>query len=108
MGGLFEGDLHVITQVFAPLRLGRILLRGAEEIFENAASTEHFAEDLERIVETARAAKASSPAIEGGVAVLIVGGAFLRIVEHLVRLAELFKFLFGGFVARIFVRMIFN
>ena len=44
-------------------------------------------------------------ALEGGVAVAVVGGAFLFIAEDIVGLADFFEFVFGGFVAGVFVRV---
>ncbi len=42
-------------------------------------------------------------ALEGGVAVAVVGGAFFFIAEDIVGLADFFEFVFGGFVAGVFV-----
>src|SRR5262249_40876732 len=44
--------------------------------------------------------------IESGMAVLIVGGAFLGIGKDFISLAELLEFFFGCLVAGIFIRVI--
>jgi hypothetical protein len=49
---------------------------------------------------------ATRPAVEGGVAVLIVKGPLLRVAKDLVGFAELLEVLLGRFVARVLVRMI--
>ena len=46
--------------------------------------------------------------IERRMAVLIVGGALLRIAQGFVGLAEFLEFFLGGLVARIFVRVKFH
>ncbi len=45
--------------------------------------------------------------IKRRMAVLIVGGAFLRIAQRFVGFAKFLEFFLGGVVARIFVRVIF-
>ena len=75
---LFQRDFQIVTQVAATLRLRRVLA-AAEETIEDASAAEDFAEDFERIMKAAGAAKpAAGPRarIECRVAVLIVGGAF--------------------------------
>ena len=39
-------------------------------------------------------------------AILIVGSSFLRIAQGLVRFAELFELLFGGFIPWILIRVV--
>src|SRR5205085_12032301 len=46
--------------------------------------------------------------IEGGMAVLIVGGPFLRVAQRFVGFAQFLELLLGGFVAGIFVGMVFD
>ena len=59
--GFFERDFQIVAQIIAALR-GRRILAAAEESFKNApAAAEHFAENVERIVEPA-AAEAAAPA----------------------------------------------
>ena len=89
----------------------RRVVAAAEEAFKNAAAAaEDLAENVERIVKAAAeaAARPARARIERGVAVLVVGGAFLRIAQRLVSLAEFLEFFLGGLVARIFVRMKFH
>ena len=50
--------------------------------------------------------EARSSAVEGGVTVLIIRRALLRITENLVGLADLLELILGGLVTRILVRMI--
>ena len=38
---------------------------------------------------------------------MVVGGAFLRVADRFVGFAEFLEFLLGGFVARVFIRVIF-
>ena len=38
MGGFLEGQLQVVTQIVAPLRLGRIVPGAAKQVLENAAA----------------------------------------------------------------------
>src|SRR6266404_1646065 len=107
VGGFFEGNFHVVTEIVTALRLGRILAStAAEQILKDSAATEDFAEDLERIMGTA-AAESACPAIEGAVAVLIVEGAFLGIAQDFVSFTEFLELFFGCFIAGIFVRVIF-
>ena len=81
--GFFERDFHIVAQIIAALRAGRIL--AAAEMFSKmlppAAAAEDFAENIERIVEPAAAAAAAGALarVKGRVAVLVVGGAFLRV-----------------------------
>jgi hypothetical protein len=106
MGGFFERNLHVIAQILATLGLVWIVLRRTEQVLEYAATPEDLAEYLERIVKAASPSKATGAPVKGGMAVLIVGRALLRIVENLIRFAQLLKLFLGGFVARVLVRMI--
>ena len=57
MGGLLEGDFHVVAEIVAPLGLGWVGPAAAEEVLEDAAAAEDLAEDLERIVEARRLRK---------------------------------------------------
>ena len=103
--GLLEGDLHVVAEVPAPVRLGCVGGPSAEEVFEEAAPAEDLAEDFKRIVEAAGAGISAGAAVEGGVAVLIVSGPLLGVVEHFVCFAQFLELLFGGFVSRVLVRV---
>lgn len=120
VGGFFEGDLHGVAEVVAALGTVSTLASAAsaasaEEAFEDASATtsaagEDFAEDVERIVEAAAgcAAGAAHAAGKGLVAVAVVGGAFLVVVEDVVSFADFFEFVFGAFVAGVFVGVIFD
>src|SRR5258707_5512716 len=57
---LFEGQLHVIPQIIAPLRLGGVVLAAAEKVPENTAAAEDLTKYLERIVEACPPAEATS------------------------------------------------
>ena len=111
--GLFERDFQIVTQIVAALRARRILA-AAEDVFKNAAAAraEDLAENVERIVEAAarrsRRRAGALARVKRGVAVLVVGGAFLRVAQRLVGLAEFLEFFLGLLVARIFVRMKFH
>ena len=62
-------------------------------------------------METARGAAAGprpAPLREGSVPKPVVGGALLRVLEHLVGLGDLFEHLLRLFIARVFVRMVLN
>src|ERR1043166_5410493 len=83
VGGFLEGKFQVVTQVVAALGLGWVRPAPAEKVLEDAAAAKDFAEDLEGIVETGPASERA--AIESGVAVLIVGGAFPRSLRGLPR-----------------------
>ena len=96
----------------------------AEHFLKNAAAAttdtaspaaEDFAEDVEGVMEAATTAAtktahatgaAATTAFKGGVTVAVVGGAFLRILEHLVGVGDFLELLLGGRVSRIFVRVI--
>lgn len=112
--GFFESDLHVVAQIGAALGAGGIgVAAAAEKIVENTAAAtaaaEDFAEDFEWIVEAAGSrTEAAGTGIEGAVAVLIVGGALLGIAEDFVGFADFLEFFLGGFVAGIFIGMVFN
>jgi len=108
VSSFLEANFHIVTEVIAALRLTWILPDAAtEQVVENAAAAEDFAEDLKGIVKTS-AAKSAGAAVKCGVAVLIVSLAFLRVIEHLVGLTQFFKAFFGGLIARVFVRMKFD
>src|SRR5690606_23112992 len=84
----------------------------AEKLVEDAATTaEDIAEDIERIVEsTASAATTCTahPRIERIMAVLIVGGAFLRVAQRFISFPKFFEFFLGRFIAGILIGVIFN
>src|SRR5690606_27571280 len=98
---LFERDFHVVAQIGAALAAtGRTAL---------AATAHHVAEDvLEDVGETA-AAEAACPRagalLECGMAEPVIGGAALRILQHVVGFADFAEALFGARIARIAIRM---
>ena len=84
-----------------------------QKLVKDAAATapaEDLAEYLKWIVKApaAAATPGAHARIEGGVAVLIVGGAFLRLTQSFVGFTQLFEFFFGGFIAGILVGVIFD
>src|SRR5258706_15120818 len=81
VGGLFKSDFHVVPEIVTALRVSWVLpSAAAKQIFEDATAAENFAEDLERIMESA-APKSARASIESAMAILIVKGAFLGITE---------------------------
>src|SRR5271157_3833380 len=107
MRGLLKSDLHVVAEIVAPLGLGHVGSAAAEEVFEDPPAAENLAEDLEWIVEPPGAISAR-PAVEGGVAVLIVEGALLGIAQDFIGLAEFFELLLSRLVPRVLIRVILN
>ena len=101
-----ERDLHVVAQIGAALpsfaiRRGPAAEKRLEDSSAAAAATENFPENIERIVETAAASR--GPLGERGVAEAIVGRALVGIHQDVVGFAELFEFLLGVRVVRVFV-----
>ena len=102
-----KGNFHVVAQIVpAPAVLGGAGPPAAEQVVKNAAAAENFAEDFARIVESAGAGRARGARAEGGVAVAVVGGARIGIVEDLVGLAQFLEIIFRAFVVGIAVGMI--
>ena len=100
--GFFEIQFHGVAQVGPPLALGAAPAAAAENVAEN------IAEDVPDIaVKPARPTR-TRPLVDAGMAVAVVGGAFLRVLENLVRLLGLLETLLGRFVIRIAVRMVFH
>ena len=106
---LVEGDLQIVTQIRAAQRAGGIRPTArAKEIVENAAAAllaEDLAKDLKGIVKVVAAPGGPTARVKRAVAVLIVGGALLRIAQGLVGFAEFLELFLGGLVARVFVRV---
>jgi hypothetical protein len=75
VGGLFQRDFQVVAQVGAAIDIGATATATA------AAATEDFAEDAAKGIGKAAAATATAAhaglRVDAGVAVLVVGGAFL-------------------------------
>ena len=108
--GLLERDFDVVAQVRPVARA--VATAAAEKLLEDAAAAaaaEHLAENVERIVETARRparAARPRPLRERRMPVAVVGRAFFRILQHLVGLGDLLEHLLGLLVAGILVGMI--
>ena len=105
-----ERDLHVVTQIGAALAAFALGLapppKNVSKIPPAATcAAENFAENIERIVEPAAAAAVLG---EGGMAIAIVGGAFLFVHQDIVSFAEFLEFLFRVRVVGIFVGMKFD
>jgi hypothetical protein len=109
MRGLLEFNLHVVAEIRATLRAGGIAASAAsaEELVEDVfdvSCPERLAEKVKGIVESARAgARAAAARVEGIVAVLVVGGALLRVAQCLVGFADLLELVLGGLVTWILV-----
>src|SRR5579859_4845655 len=56
-------------------------------------------------MESTRAPESAGTAVKRSVAVLVIGGPLLRVVEHFVGLAQFLEILFGHFVARVLIRV---
>src|SRR6266550_4534726 len=109
---LLQLDFHVVPQIRTTTPVvGACPRPAAKERLENSAAkppaAEHFAEDFERIMETA-AAETGTALRERGVTEAIVRRAFVWIHQDVVRFAQFFKFFLGVRIVRIFVRMKFN
>jgi hypothetical protein len=69
---------------------------------------EHFAENIKRIVEPASCATRSPGcSTDRGVPVAIVSSSLIIVHQDLISFAEFLKFLFGGRIPRVFIRMVF-
>src|SRR5262249_15812397 len=102
-------DFHVVPQIRTPMTIVCADARAAaEERLKNSAAksaaAEHFAKNLERIMETA-ACKSGTTLGKRGVTEAIVRGAFLLIHENVVRFPQFLEFFLGVGVIRVFVRM---
>ncbi len=107
--GLLERDLDVVAQVGPVAR--PVATAAAKKFLEDAATAaaKHLAKNVERIVEAARGparAARPRPLRECRVAVAVVGGAFVGILEHLVGLGDFLEHFLGRLAAGIFVGMI--
>src|ERR1700682_6484942 len=105
----FERDLHVVAQIGAALAPFAISRGGAaEKRFENspAPAAKDFAENIERIMETAAAP--AHALRKGRMTEAIVSRALIGIDQDVVGFAELFEFFFGVRVVGVFVGVIFD
>jgi len=107
--GFLERDLHRVVQIGAAehllaARATALATLPAEDVAEDVA------EGLGKPSETfcARGAAGTHVRVDAGVAELVVGGALLRVREHLVGLLRLLELLLGLRVVRIAVRMEFH
>jgi hypothetical protein len=110
VGGLLERKLHIVSKIASALGSGGVGTAGTSEQFVEdgaGATAESLAEDLERIVKTAGALPAHA-GIKGGMAVLIVGLALVRVAQRLVSFPDLFKRFFCRFIPGILVWMEFE
>jgi hypothetical protein len=104
---LFQRDFQVVAQVGAAVDVGTTATAAT-----TAASAENFVEDAaEGIGETAPATTTKAPAhaglrVDAGVAVLVVGGAFLGVREDFVGFLGFLEFLLGRRIVRIAVRVV--
>src|SRR5581483_11368583 len=106
--GFLERDFHVVAQIGAPLRLRRVgTAAAAKQILKNAAAAKHLAKNVRRIMKaaTSPAATAAHAGVERRMSITVIGGAFLRVAQGLVSLAQFLELFLRGLVARIFVRM---
>jgi hypothetical protein len=105
--GLNKRNFHVVAQVAAPRRCSALPPATPCKI------AEHFIENVgkaAREIEPSgmRTGTAGTASLKGGVAETIVGRTFVLITKNLVSLANVFKLLFGVFVARILVGVVFH
>ena len=106
--GAEDGGLEVDGQIEAQV-VAALLAAGALLL---AAHVEHFAEEVaEEVADVhasaeGRTAEAWTAAADAGMAVAVVGGALVGVAEHLVGLAGLLEFFFGGVIAGVEVRMV--
>src|SRR5436309_15227247 len=99
-------DLHVVTQVRPVLPIFCLRV-AAEKCLENSAAesalAEDFAENIERIMETATETGAALS--KRSVAEAVIGGALIRVHKNIVRFPKLLEFFLSVGVVGIFVRM---
>ena len=106
--GLLERDLKVVAKVGAVA--AAVAPPAPEHLVKDAAAAAALAEDLpedvERVVEPARAAGARARPLERGVPEPVVGSALLGVLQRLVGLGDLLEHLLGLLVAGILVRVV--
>src|SRR6266404_2509044 len=109
-GGCFlKRDLHVITQIGAPLAIFPMSADATEKGFENVPADSSAAKDLAKNIERIVEPSAKSPALlESGVTKTVVSGAFVAVHQHIVSLAKLLELFFSVRVVRILIRMKFH
>src|SRR5690606_18907205 len=96
--GLGERDLHVVAQVGATL--APVALTGAAAAPAAHELAEQVVEDVghrgREVGAEAAGPAGAAPALEGGVAELVVGGALLLVLQDLVGLVDFLELLLGG------------
>jgi len=103
-GGLFEGDLNVVAQVRTTIDVRpSAACAAAKNFVENSAKG---VGESATAAKTAKAAAHAGLRINPGVAVLVVGSAFLRIGEDFVGFLRFLEVLFRLGIVRIAVRMV--
>ena len=105
MRRFFEGDFHVVTEIVAAVRLAWVLARAAEKLVKDTSATEHFTENFKGIV---KAASQAGAFVKGSMAVLIVGRAFLRVIQDFVGFAQFLELFFGSLIAGVLVGVKFD
>ena len=104
---LFEADLHVVAQVGAAL--ARVAATTAAAA--TAAHAEQVVEDVgegRSEIGTEAAGAAAVALLEGGMAVAVIGGALVAVLEDLVGLVDLLELVLAVLVAGIAVGMPFH
>ena len=107
LGGFFESDFHGVLQVRAlVVLLARAAAPAAEHLAEYVAEIKALraAESAESAAEPAR----TRALLEGGVADLVVHGAFFFVRQGVVGFLHVFEFFFGRFVAGVAVGVVFH
>src|SRR4030042_5835782 len=99
---IFQGDLEVVMKVNPSLPFGPGL-SGSKEFSKN------FPKEVIKNVPPGGEApvftKSFAASASEGSALPVVGGPFLRVLQHFIGLGDPFKMLFGRGISRIFIRM---
>ena len=115
--GHFDGDAKVVATTLACARTtsgateaARVMHMAAENVAESSKNIfhRHAATKSSKSTEAAATSCAGKSLWTHAVSKLVVFGAFFGVGENIIGLGGLFEFLFGFFVARVFVRVIFD
>ena len=102
--GFLQRDLHIVTQVRPALT--------AVCIAGTAAAAHHLAKNVFKNVgkpaASGKASAATAALLEGGVAKTVISGAFLRVFQRLIGLAQFLELAFGARIALVAVGMVFH
>ena len=99
----FQVQLQGVTQVAATLgATASATAATAEEV------AEHIAEDVGEVCATETRAAATHARVDTGMAILVERRALAGIRQHFVGLVGLFELVFGLFIARVAVRVVFH